>query len=143
MLLPVASSGFRADQPPELRLVQQRDPMALLAQPFDLHQFDPTVPAPGLQRVRPAAGDYRRLRRRAAVDHGAGALRGTNRLAAFPAQDAGERDVGAFERAQHAGGEDSGWVPQRVDHFVRALVALASLADAAIDDLLEVIGAAE
>ena len=59
----------------------------------------------------------------------------------LPAEDAGEREVDAFQRAQHAGLQRCGRIPQRIDHLVGAFVALAPLADAAIDDLLQMIGA--
>ena len=61
----------------------------------------------------------------------------------FRRQDAGERDVDAFQRAQHAGLQRGRRIAERLDHLVGALVSLAALADAAIDDLLQVIGARE
>ena len=80
---PGGANSFLPGQPPELRLVQQRDPVPLLAQPLDLHQLEAGVLARRLQRVRPAADDDRRLRRRSAVDDRAGALRGADGLAAL------------------------------------------------------------
>src|SRR5262249_26299395 len=49
----------------------------------------------------------------------------------------------ALERAQHAGPQGRRRVAQRVDQLIGALVALATLADAAIDDLLQVVAARE
>jgi len=65
--------------------------------------------------------------------------RGMSRLA----KDAGEGHVHAPQRAQHAGLERRRARAQRVDHLVGALVALAPLADAAVDDLLQLIAAAQ
>src|SRR3954468_18500292 len=90
------SSSF--SQLPEPPLVQQRDPVALLAQPFDLHQFDAAIFACRLKGVGPSSDNDGGLRRRSAVDNGAGALRGPDRLAALPAQDAGECEVDALQR---------------------------------------------
>ena len=46
-----------------------------------------------------------------------------------------------FQRPQDADLERGGRVAERLDHFVGAFVPLPPLADAAIDDLLQVIGA--
>ena len=46
-----------------------------------------------------------------------------------------------LQRAQHAGLQRAGRVAQRVDQLVGALVALPPLADAAVDDLLQMIAA--
>src|SRR5262249_25771660 len=54
-------------------------------------------------------------------------------------EDAGERDVRALERADRAGSQRRGRTPERLDHLVGGLVTLATLADAAVDDLLQVI----
>ena len=83
------------------------------------------------------------LRRRAAVDDGAGLARGVRRLAPRPAQDAGEREVHAFQGTQDTGIERRRTSAQRLDQLVGALVPLPPLADAAVDDLLQVIAALE
>ena len=54
------SVRFTADQLPESRLVQERDPVSFLAQPLDLHELAAGVASGGLQHV-PAtklAGGY-------------------------------------------------------------------------------------
>src|SRR5882672_6499505 len=56
----LSGSSSPSDELPELALVQQRDPMTLLAQPLDLHQLQPGITARGLQRIRPSADDDRR-----------------------------------------------------------------------------------
>ena len=58
-------------------------------------------------------------------------------------EDAGEGHVRALERAQAPDLERGGRMGERVDQLRGALVALAALADAAVDDLLQVVGAAE
>src|SRR4051812_19134506 len=83
-LLPASAAAGEA---PELRLVQQRDPVTFLAEPLDLHQLQAGVPSRRLQRVRPAADDDRRLRRRHAVDERAGAAGGADGVAAASGQD--------------------------------------------------------
>ena len=129
---------------PELGFVEQRDPVPLLAQPLDLHQLQPAIAA-----RRPAAGWAGRARRRSSCDDGEPCTMAPARVAAFAAsvralaQDPGERQVHALERSEHAGTQRRRRVLQRVDQLVRALVALAALADAAIDDLLQVIAARE
>src|SRR5207245_2154817 len=90
------------DEAPELLFVQQRDASAPGAQPFDLHQLEAAVAARGLQRIRPAAHDDRRLGRWRTVDDGAGAARGADRLAPRDAEDPGEGEVHAGERARDA-----------------------------------------
>ena len=57
--LPGARDSASPHEPPELRLVEQRDPVPLLAQPLDLHQLQPAVAA-----RRPAAHWAGRGRRR-------------------------------------------------------------------------------
>jgi len=113
----------------------------LLAQSLDLHQLQPTVAACGLQRIRPSADDDGGPRRRTAVDDRARFLRGANRFAAQPAEDSREGEVRSLQRAQHARLQRRWRIAQRVDHLVRALVAFPPLADAAVDDFLQVIRA--
>jgi hypothetical protein len=60
-----------------------------------------------------------------------------------PAEDAGEGEVGTFERAQRPGPQRDGAAAQRLDQHVGGLVALAPLAQAAVDDLLQLVAAAE
>ena len=105
--------------------------------------FRPAVPARGLQRIGPPAHDDGRARRGHAVDDRAGPPRGADGLAAALAQDAGEGEVHALQRPQHAGLQRSGRIAQGLDQLVGALVALPPLADAAVDDLLQVIAARE
>src|SRR5215217_6903458 len=104
--MPTYLTGIRRSgllsQPPELLLVEQRNALPLGAQPLDLHQLDAAVLARRLQRVRPSADDHRRFRRRPAVDDGPRALRRADRVDALAAEDAGERQVDAFQRAQRA-----------------------------------------
>src|SRR5260221_13558096 len=61
-------------EPPELRFVEQRDPVALLAQPLDLHELQPRLAARRLLRIGASADDDRRPDGRHAVDHGPGAF---------------------------------------------------------------------
>jgi hypothetical protein len=75
------------------------------------------------------------------VDDGAGAARSANGLAAPLAQDAGEGDVDALEAAQRTDRERRRPGGERLDQFVGALVSLPPLADAAIHNLFQVIGA--
>ena len=117
--------------------------MPLLAQPFDLHQLQAAIPAGRLQRIRPSADDHRRLRRRHAVDDRAGPPRGPHRFAAPFAQNSGEREMHALERPQDADLERGGRLAEGLDHLVGALVPLPALADAAVDDFLQVIRAGE
>src|SRR5262245_28770055 len=42
---------------PELRFVEERDPMAFFPQSFDLHQFQSAIASRRLLNVRPAAHD--------------------------------------------------------------------------------------
>src|SRR5213080_1527912 len=140
-MLSAGAARAGCGQPPELPLVEQRDLMAFLAQALDFHQLESGVAARGLQRIRPAAHDDRRPRRRAAVDDRAGAPGGAYRLAAARAQDAGEGEVYAFKRPEHARSKRRGRGLERRDHLVGALVAFPPLADAAVDDLLQMIRA--
>ena len=71
-----------------------------------------------------------------------GPARGAGGLDAGTAQDAREGEMRSLERAQPPDLELRGGMGQRVDQFPGALVTLPALADAAIDDLLQVIGAA-
>src|SRR5258708_34827830 len=77
------------------------------------------------------------------MDDRPGAFGGADRLAPGLAQDPGEGEVHALERLPHARLQRLRRIPERVDHLVGALVPLAPLADAAVEDLLEVIAAAE
>src|SRR5262245_42582663 len=52
-----------SDEPPELRLVEQRDLVAFLAQALDLHQLESGVLACRLQGVGPPAHHHRGLAR--------------------------------------------------------------------------------
>src|SRR3954471_4907807 len=70
-----------------------------------------------------------------------GTPRCADRLAARPREKAGEREVRVAQGAQHAGLQRYGRRTERLDHLVRALVALAPLADAAMDDFLQLIAA--
>ena len=118
--------------------------MPLRAQPLDLHQLQARRPGP-----RPAAGWAARARARSSAPTASRAR--SRRRAARPriasrrrlAQDAGEREVHALQRPQHAGLQRGGRVAQGLDQLVGALVALAPLADAAVDDLLEVVAAGQ
>ena len=65
------------------------------------------------------------------------------RIDARHAQDAGEREVHALQRLHRADSHRRRRLLQRLDQLVGALVALAALADAAIDDLLQLIAARE
>src|SRR5439155_17036492 len=132
-----------ARQPPDPRLVEQRDSVPLLAPPLDLHELQAALPAGGLQRIRPPANDDGRPHRGHAVDDGPGPPGGADGLAAAPGQDAGEGEVHALQRPQHADLQRSGRVAERLDQLVGALVPLPPLAEAAVDDLLEVIAARE
>ena len=58
-------------------------------------------------------------------------------------QDAGEGEMRSLERPQPSDLQRRGWMGQGVDQLPRALVPLPALTDAAIDDLLQVIGAAQ
>src|SRR6188474_1473250 len=104
-----------AGEPPELRLAQHRDAVSLLAQPLDLHQLQPTVAARRLQRVGPAADDDGRLRRRPRVDDRPGAPRRRGDFVAGLDEDAGEGQVHAAQRAEHARLERPWTGAQRVD----------------------------
>ena len=75
------------------------------------------------------------------MDDGARLLRGADRFAAQPAEDSREGEMHALQRAQHARLQRRRRIAQRVDHLVRALVSFPPLADAAVDDFLQVIGA--
>src|SRR5262249_32761404 len=126
---------------PETCLVEDRDPVALLAQALDLHQLPPGVAAGGLERVRTSPDHDRGARRGPAVHRGPGTPRGPHGLAAALAEDAGEREVHALEGLQHACLQGRRRVLESLDELVGALVALAALADAAVDDLLQVVAA--
>src|SRR6185503_16616438 len=65
------------------------------------------------------------------------------RLLAELREDAGKREVHAFEGSQLADLERSGRIAQGVDELVRALVALPPLAQAAVHDFLEVVAAGQ
>src|SRR5262245_21629091 len=138
-----ATGVVRADQPPEPPLGQERDAVPLLAQPLDLHQLQPGVLPRSLLRVRPAADDDGRARRGTAVHDRARALRRPRRIRPFGGQDAGKGEMNALQRAEDARVQRRRRPGERVDQLVGALVALPPLADAAIDDLLQVIAARE
>src|SRR5690606_17733299 len=98
----------------------------------------PAIPPGGLERVRPAAHDDRRARGRAAVDDGAGPGRGPRGIAPRHGENPGESEVDAREALEPpSAGERLRPLAERLDQLVRALVTLAALADAAIDDLLQ------
>ncbi len=117
--------------------------MALLTQPLDLHQLESCIFTCCLKLVRPPAHEHGRPERRPAVHDRARApcraLRDEPRLA----QDAGEREVHAPEAPDRAALLEHRRVPERVDQLVGALVALAPFADAAVDDLLQMVAARE
>src|SRR6476620_920819 len=110
------------DQFPEARLVQQRNPVAALAETLDFHQLQSGILARGLQRVGPAADDDGRLRRWSAVDDRTGSPRGVNRFLARAGENSGERDVHAFERAQCSGAQQCRPIGERLDQLIRAFV---------------------
>src|SRR5688572_27671528 len=134
-------SSAHGDEAPELLLVEQRYAQTLLPQPLDFHQLQARIPAGCLQRVRPAADHHGCPRRGHSMDDRSGPAGGTHGFAATLAQDAGERKVYAFQRAQHAHLQRSGRIAEGVDQFVCALVPLPPLADTPVDDLLQVIAA--
>ena len=117
--------------------------MPLLAQALDLEQLPSRVLACRLERVRLAADDDGRLRGRRAVDFRSGPARGARGLDAGTAQDAGEGHVRSLERPQPSDLELRGRIPERVDQLRGALVALAALADASVDDFFQVVRAAQ
>src|SRR5262245_47357452 len=47
-----------AHEPPELPLVEERDPVPLVAEPLDLHELQPRVAPRGLPRVGAAADEH-------------------------------------------------------------------------------------
>src|SRR5687768_11837313 len=81
--LPADRRSPVGDQHPESLLVEQRDPVALLAQPLDLHQLQAALASGGLQRIGFAADHDGSARRRPAVDDGTGAARRPRRFAAL------------------------------------------------------------
>jgi chromate transporter len=128
-------------QPPEPALVQERDPVALLAQPPDLQQLPSAVPPRGLEGVGPPADQHGDDRRRHPVDDGPRAPRGPHRVAPGLAEDAGEGHVRPLERLPHPRLQRGRPLAERLDQLVRALVPLPPLADAPVDDLLQVVAA--
>src|SRR4029077_9941552 len=116
-----SSSSRASSQPPELGLVEKGDAVALLPEPLDLDELPARVAPGGLERIRAAADDDGRLRRRSAVDGGACALGGPGGLAAFARQDAGEGEVHASERPQPSDLEGRGRMRQSLDQLLRAL----------------------
>src|SRR5262245_5611236 len=117
--------------------------MALLAKTLDLHQLQAPLAPRRLEGVRTSAHDDAGKRRRTVVDDGAGAPRGLHRVLAGTAQDPGECEVRALQAAQDPGRERGGRVLEGLDELVGVLVALASLPDAAMHDLLQMIAAAQ
>ena len=77
------------------------------------------------------------------MDNRAGARRRLRSHRAVAGEDAGEGEVHPLERLQRAHVERGRRRPQRFDQLVGALVALAALADAAVDDLLQMIAAGQ
>ncbi len=77
------------------------------------------------------------------MDGRSGSARRLGGLAAAPGQDAGEGEMCSLECSQPPDLQRRGWMGQSVDQLPRALVPLPALTDAAIDDLLQVIGAAQ
>ena len=131
-------------QPPELRFVEQRDAVAALAQPLDFHQLDAAVAARRLLRVGTAAHDdawscIDGMPWTIAPARLAAAIASARRRDRMPVNarctPLSERSTPVFSAA--------GRRPQRGDQLVGALVALAPLADAAVDDLLQLIAAVE
>src|SRR4029453_2499862 len=80
---------------------------------------------------------------RTTVNERPGTLGGANRVAAWLAQDASEGQVHTLERTEHARRQRRWRIAQRVDELVCALVALAPFAEAAVNDLLQVIAAGQ
>src|SRR5439155_26313268 len=83
------------DEAPELLLVEEGDPLSLLAKPLDLHELQARVASGGLEGIGAPANDDARPRRRPAVDDRSGAIRGAGRFLAGPPQDPGEGEVDA------------------------------------------------
>ena len=92
-------SSALADQPPELRLVEERDAVTFFAETFDLHQFESGVAPGGLENIWPAAHDNAGLCRRPAMDDGAGLPGGARGFRACSRQNTRERDVHTFQRS--------------------------------------------
>src|SRR5262249_53035440 len=82
-------------------------------------------------------------RGRAAVDDRSGPLRRAGRLAPRLAQDPGEGEVNPSERPQRAGAQPGRRPAEGLDQLAGALVPLAALADAPVDDLLQLVAARE
>src|SRR4030095_11284064 len=126
---------------PELLLVQQRDLVALLPEPFYLHQLQPTVAACGLKRVGTAADDDSRECRRPAVHDRAGARGRAHGLLPPLGQNAGEGQMHLLQAAKHSALQPWWRRVERVDQLARILIALPPLTDAAMDDLFQMIAA--
>src|SRR5262245_9985994 len=52
-----ADRSVPLDKPPELLFIEQRDSLALLTQPLDLHQLQPAIATSGLQWIRFSSHD--------------------------------------------------------------------------------------
>src|SRR4029453_352560 len=128
---------------PELLLVEDGDAVSFLAQPLDLHQLPARVAPRRLQRVGAAANDYCRLCRWVTVHECARPLRRARRDVAGLAQYARKGQMRTLQCPKHTRSKRDGGRAQRLDQLLRALVPLPSFADAAIDDLFQVIAAGE
>src|SRR6478752_2297181 len=117
-------------EPPELRFVEQRDPMTLLAQPFDLHQLQSALTPGGLLHVRLAANDHRRPHRRHAMHHCASSPGCKHRVASAFRENAGEGQMHALERSKGTGLEAGRASSECLDHLFGALVTLSPFPNA-------------
>jgi hypothetical protein len=75
------------------------------------------------------------------VDDCPGALGRHNRVTPALRQNASEREMDALERSEHSCLQRRRRIPKRFYHFFGALVTLTTLADAAMNNLLQVIAA--
>jgi len=113
------------------------------AQPLQLHQLEPRVGARGLPRVRPPAHDDRRTYRGAAVHDRAGGAPPRRRPRGADAPGSRERQMYAAQARESAGAQPDHRRLERPDQLVGRLVAAVPVADAAVDDLLQLVAARE
>src|SRR5438445_8966767 len=133
----------RRDQLPELRLSDEGHSVPFGRQTSDLHQLEPAALAGDLLRVGPATHQDVGRRSRACLHDRARPGGRSDRFTSRPVEEPGERHATSLEAPDPAGRKLLWTLPQRGNQLAGRLVALLPRAEAAMNDLLQVIAARE
>src|SRR2546422_2254655 len=138
-----STGGRRGNQPPELTISDHCHDVSPRRKTPDLHELHAANRTGNLQHVGSAADQHVRRTTGFRLYDGARPVRGHDRFAPRPAQETRERQALARETPHATESRLLAWVRERRHQLARGLVALAAHAQAAVNDLFQVITAGQ